>query len=75
MRAKIQIKIYIYASCDLKFLFFCYATPGPQQNFLYPFRWTHSGLFCYYVSVTNLGYIWIYLDPFRPKSVNLGDRV
>ena len=57
------------------FLFFRYATPGPQQNFLYPFRWTHSGLFCYYVSVTSLGYIWVYLDPFSPKSVNSDNRV
>ena len=47
---------------------------GPQQNFLFPFRWTHSGLFCYYVSVTNLGYIWVYLDPFRPIFVNSGER-
>ena len=32
-------------------------------------------VFCYYVSVTNLGYMWVYLDPFCPKSVVFGDRV
>ena len=29
----------------------------------------------YYVSVTKLGRIWVYLDPFIPKSVESGDRV
>ena len=47
---------------------------GPQQNFLFPFRWTHSGLFCYYVSVRNLGYIWVYIYPFRPIFVNSGEQ-
>ena len=28
-----------------------------------------------YVSVTHLGYIWVYLDPFSPKSVESGERV
>ena len=75
MRAKIQNNFNIYASCDLKFQFFRYVTPGAQQNSLYSFRWTHSGLFCYHVSVVNLGYIWVYLDPFHPKSFNSGERV
>ena len=55
--------------------FFRYATPGPQQNFLYAFRCTHFGLFSYYVSVTNLRYIWVYLDPFIPKSVESGEQI
>ena len=47
----------------------------PAEIFIYPFRWTHFGLFSYHVSITNLGYIWVYLDPFSPKSVNSGERV
>ena len=72
---KIQINFNIYASFDKKIKFSRYDTPGPQHNFLYHFRWTHSGIFYYYVSVTDLGYIWVYLDPFSPKSINLGDWV
>ena len=26
------------------------------------------------MSVTNLGYIWVYLDPFVPKSVESGEQ-
>ena len=29
----------------------------------------------YRVSVTKLGRIWVFLDPFIPKSVELGDQV
>ena len=75
MRAKIQTSFNIYASCDLKTFIIRYANPGTKQHFLYAFRWTHSSLFSYYVSVTNLGGIWVYLDPFTPKLAESGEKV